>query len=105
MKFRFPTTYKAIALFSGDMKRFTALAFTGVMMLAGLLGSFHHHDDVLTHSDCSICAVAHHQTACVAGTATYTPPQRSFVSTNFLPYSLRFHSTAIITGNSRAPPA
>ncbi|MDD2852381.1 MAG: hypothetical protein PHY09_10865 [Desulfuromonadaceae bacterium] len=92
-------------MFPGDIKRFTALTLSGMMIVAVLLGSFHHHDDLDDHPDCSICAVAHHQPSCVAISPAYIPPVRIALSVDYTPYTARFHSTAAITSQSRAPPA
>jgi hypothetical protein len=75
------------------------------MIVAVLLGSFHHHDDEQDHPDCSICAVAHHQPSAVAVITVYTPPVRTAVSTDYIPYTTHFHLTAAIASQSRAPPA
>jgi hypothetical protein len=87
------------------MKRFTALALSGLMIAAVLLGSFHHHDDEQYHSDCSICAVAHHQPSAVAVIPVYTCPVRTAVSTDYISFAPTSHSTISITSQSRAPPA
>jgi len=105
MGFKLKTTCSAYKILPGDMKRFIALALSGVMITAVLLGSFHHHSDEKDHPDCSICAVAYHQTSCDANTPTYNPPIRSVVITNFIPYTPLVHSSITITRQSRAPPA
>ena len=35
------------------------LFFLGLIVIGTLLGSFHHHDDGLTSSDCQVCIVQH----------------------------------------------
>jgi len=39
-----------------------------VLLLAVVLGSFHHHSDLVSHHDCAVCAAAH-----VSSTAPDSP--------------------------------
>jgi hypothetical protein len=105
MGFKLKTAYSAYKFFTGDMRRFTASVLSIMMLAAVLLGSLHHHEDDQDHPDCSICAVAHQQTSCVADAPTYDPPVQSVVITHFIPYAPLVQSSISITRQSRAPPA
>ena len=87
------------------LQRLLPLAAAGLFFLAVVLGAFHFHEDLTTHPDCAICAVAHHAPA-----VTVPPPTLVDITLPELP--AQFASPYLTVGithpptslRSRAPP-
>jgi hypothetical protein len=76
-----------------------------LLLLSSLLTAYHHHDDGQDHPDCSICAVAHHQSSALLKLPEFTPPSRLFSVNVFPPCIQQFTSITRFSIHSRAPPA
>jgi hypothetical protein len=88
-----------------DGRRCIAVVLSCLMLAAVLFGSLHHHDDEKDHSDCSICAVANHNTAHSIVTVFYNPPIPEVRLLASTPYIRSFTSSTRPTPLSRGPPA
>ena len=84
--------------------RSLALFMSVLMLVALLLGSFHHHDDLDDHPDCSICAVTHHQVADSTIPLPYTIPTPIISRVIFIFTVVLIASSAPHTYSGRAPP-
>lgn len=83
-----------------------ALVLSFILLIAMLLGSFHHHDDELDHPDCAICAVAHHHSADAAAPYPVTLHLPASYPALFIPIALAALVTrSIHSPRNRAPPA
>jgi hypothetical protein len=88
-----------------DGRRFIAVMLSCLMLAAVLFGSLHHHDDEKDHSDCSICAVTHHNTAHAIVTDFYRPPIPVVRLLESTPYIRSIVATTRPTPHNRGPPA
>jgi hypothetical protein len=64
----------------------------------------HHHDDLGDHPDCSICAVAHHQSADFTLPIPFISPEPIITQVISLFTVIQIISSAPKTYPSRAPP-
>jgi hypothetical protein len=86
--------------------RSLALFLSVLMLVAVLLGSFHHHADELDHRDCAICVVAHHHNAGAAAPYPVTLHLPTSYPTLFIPIILAaLVIRSIHSPRDRAPPA
>lgn len=87
------------------MKRFVSKYVGIVLLLATMMGAFHHHNDLKQHNDCQICTIQ--STIFDADTPqknVYLWELENVSEAIFLPLA-RFHAYGLISNlHSRAPP-
>jgi hypothetical protein len=84
-------------------KHLSALVFL-LFLCSQLHSVIHHHDDLDDHPDCSICAVAHHQSGDSTIPSPYIIPAPIINQAIFFFTVVLIASSAPTTYPSRAPP-
>jgi len=84
--------------------RYVAPLVLLLFLCSQLHAVFHHHDDLGDHSDCSICAVVHHQSADHSLPFSFINPAPVITQVQSLFTDVIISASAPKTYPSRAPP-